>query len=92
VQNQQKIEWPAQLVVAKAYVDQLERSQALPADRIAALQKAIQNAESSHMSKSNVAKLKRMAPSLEKSAATAKTPADATRLHSLAQILKQPAA
>ncbi|MGC1129469.1 MAG: hypothetical protein WA875_07910, partial [Candidatus Acidiferrales bacterium] len=26
VQNQQKIEWPAQLVVAKAYVDQLERS------------------------------------------------------------------
>ncbi len=25
VQNQQKIEWPAQLVVAKAYVDQLSR-------------------------------------------------------------------
>jgi hypothetical protein len=92
VQNQQKFEWPAQLIVAKAYVDQLERSQALPADRITALQKAIQDAESSHMSKSNVAKLKRMAPSLEKSAATAKTPADATRLHSLAQILKQPAA
>ncbi len=92
VQNQQKFEWPAQLVVAKAYVDQLERSQALPADRITALQKAIQNAESSHMSKSNVAKLKRMAPALEKSAATAKTPADATRLHSLAQILKQPVA
>jgi hypothetical protein len=90
VQNQQKFEWPAQLVVAKAYVDQLERSQALPADRITALQQAIRNAESSHMSKSNVAKLKRMAPSLEKSAATAKTPADATRLHSLAQILKQP--
>jgi hypothetical protein len=92
VQNQQKFEWPAQLVVAKAYVDQLERSQALPADRITALQQAIRNAESSHMSKSNVAKLKRMAPSLEKSAATAKTPADATRLHSLAQILKQPVA
>ncbi|MGA9186830.1 MAG: hypothetical protein WBZ32_16160, partial [Candidatus Acidiferrales bacterium] len=35
VQNQQKIEWPAQLVVAKAYVDQLERSEALPAKRIA---------------------------------------------------------
>ncbi|MGA8924089.1 MAG: hypothetical protein WB682_13180, partial [Candidatus Dormiibacterota bacterium] len=30
VQNQQKIVWPANLVVAKAYVDQLERSQALP--------------------------------------------------------------
>ena len=92
VQNQQKIEWPAKLVVAKAYLDQLERSQALPADQIASLQKAIQSAETSHMSKSNVAKLKRMAPSVEKSATTAKSPADAKRLNALAQILKQPAA
>ena len=30
VQNQQKIEWPRNLIMAKAYVDQLERSQALP--------------------------------------------------------------
>ena len=90
VQNQQKIVWPAQLVVAKAYVDQLSRSQALPSDRIAALQKAIQSAESSHMSKSKLAKLKRMAPSLEKSAAMAKSPADSTRLHALADILKHP--
>ena len=41
VQNQQKIDWPANLVVAKAYLDQLSRSQALPADQIANLQKAI---------------------------------------------------
>jgi len=92
VQNQQKIEWPAQLVVAKAYVDQLSRSQALPADRIAALQKAIQSAESSHMSRGKLAKLKGMAPSLEKSAATAKSPADSARLHALADILKHPSA
>jgi hypothetical protein len=92
VQNQQKIEWPVQLVVAKAYVDQLSRSQAVPADRIAALQKAIQSAESSHMSRRKLAKLKRMAPSLEKSAATAKSPADSTRLHALAEILKHPSA
>jgi len=92
VQNQQKIEWPAQLIVAKAYVDQLSRSQALPQDQIAALQKAIQNAESSHMNKGKVAKLERMAPSLEKSAATAKSPADAARLHALADILKHPSA
>ncbi len=90
VQNQQKFEWPVQLVVAKAYVDQLSRSQALPADRIAALQKAIQSAESSSMSQSKLAKLKRMAPSLEKSAATAKNPADSARLHALAEILKHP--
>jgi hypothetical protein len=92
VQNQQKIEWPAQLVVAKAYLDQLSRSQALPADQIAAVQKAIQTAESSHMSKGKLAKLKNMAPSLEKSAATAKSPADSTRLHALADILKHPSA
>jgi len=88
VQNQQKIEWPAQLVVAKAYADQLSRAQALPADRIAALRKAIQSAESSHMSKGKLAKLKRMAPSLEKSAAMAKSPADSTRLNALADVLK----
>jgi hypothetical protein len=90
VQNQQKIEWPAQLVVAKAYVDQLARSQAVPADQITALQKAIQSAESSHISKSKLAKLKSMAPSLEKSAAAATSPADATRLHALAEILSHP--
>src|SRR6185503_6617814 len=45
VQNQQKIEWPRKLVVAKAYVDQLERSQGLAADQIAAVRKAIQSAE-----------------------------------------------
>ena len=92
VQNQQKIEWPAQLVVAKAYVDQLERSQALPAKQIADVRKAIQNAESSHMNKGKVKKLNKMAPSLEKSAATAKNPADAARLHALAGILTNPSA
>jgi len=91
VQNQQKIEWPAKLVVAKAYLDQLSRSQALPADQIAALQKAIQDAETSHMSKGNLAKLKGMTPSLEPSAAAAKNPADAARLRALANILKHPA-
>jgi hypothetical protein len=91
VQNQQKIVWPAQLVVAKAYLDQLERSQALPANRIAELRKAMQSAESSHMSKGKVKKLESMAPSLEKSAA-ASSPADAARLHALADILKHPSA
>ncbi len=92
VQNQQKIEWPAQLVVAKAYVDQLSRSQALPANQIAALQKAIQNAETSHLSKGKLAKLKSMTPSLEKSAAAAKSPGDSSRLRALADILKHPSA
>jgi hypothetical protein len=92
VQDQKKIEWPTQLVVAKAYVDQLSRSQALPPGQISALRKAIQGAENSHMSKNKVEKLNRMAESIEKSAAAAKTQADSTRLHALAGILKHPSA
>jgi hypothetical protein len=92
VQNQQKIEWPAQFVVAKAYVDQLARSQALPEKQIAALEKAIQAAESSPTSQSRLAKLQAMAPGLEKSASTAGNPADSTRLQALAEILKHPRA
>ncbi len=91
VQNQQKIEWPRTLAVAKAYVDQLERSQALPADRIAALRQALQTAESSHMNKSSLAKLKTLGMSLNKTTATAQNAADSTRLLALADILKQPA-
>ena len=92
VQNQQKLEWPAKLVVAKAYLDQLSRSQALPQDKVTALENAIQTAESSHMSKDSLANLKRMAPSLEKDAGSAKTPADSKRLHGLAAILEHPVA
>ena len=73
-------------------MDQLTRSQALPADRIAALQKAIQSAESFAHEQEQSGKLKSMAPSLEKSATTAKSPADSARLHALAEILKNPAA
>ena len=93
VQNQQKIEWPSSLVVAKAYLDQLSRSQALPAKQIASLQRAIKSAESSHaflMNKGKVAKLQGMAPSVEQKAASAKTPADSARIHALAEILKHP--
>lgn len=92
VQNQQKIVWPAKLVVAKAYLDQLERSQALPADKIASLRTAVDNADKSHLKKSDTSKLKKMASDVEKSAGSAKTPADTNRLKSLAEILKHPQA
>ncbi|MCA1568171.1 MAG: hypothetical protein LC803_21515 [Acidobacteria bacterium] len=91
VQNQEKIEWPRQLVVAKAYVDQLERSQALPFDRIAALRQAMQKAESSHQNRRELGKLKSLAPSLEKSAGLTKSAADSARLRALAEILRRPA-
>ncbi len=92
VQNQQKIEWPAQLVVARAYVDQLTRSLTLPAEQIAELQKAMRNAETSHMNRGKLAKLKSLAGAVEQSAAGAKSPGDAARLHALAEILKHPTA
>jgi hypothetical protein len=93
VQNQQKIEWPAdpqsQLLVAKVYIDQLSRSQALTPKQFADLQKGIKNVETSHMNKGKLAGLKKMSPSLEKSAAAAKTPTDASRLHALADVFNR---
>jgi hypothetical protein len=88
VQSQQKIEYPKQLVVAKAYIDQLERSQALPSDQITSLRQAISTAESSKMSKKDLGKLKNLAQSVEKSAGQTKTPADLQRLQALAEILR----
>jgi hypothetical protein len=41
------------------------------------------------MNKGKMAKLKGMAPSLEKSAASAKSPADSMRMHGLADVLTQ---
>jgi len=79
------------LIVAKAYVDQLERSQALPTAQITSLRRAIQTAESSRMSKASLAKLKSFAPLLEEVAYVTRNAADASRLRALAEILKQPA-
>src|SRR5207245_2756355 len=70
----------------------LSRSAASPPKQIASLRTAIQSAESSHMNKGKVAKLQNMAPSVEKSAASAKVPADSARIHALAEILKHPSA
>jgi hypothetical protein len=91
VQNQQRIEWPRKLVVAKSYLDQLERSQGLAADRIASLRQAIQSAESSRLNRTALAKLRGLAPSVEKSAGETKSSADSSRLQALAEILRRPA-
>jgi len=87
VQNQERIVWPRKLVVAKAYIDQLERSGGLPADQVSALREAVQKAEGS---RSGLGKLKGLASPLEKSAGTAKSAADSSRLLALAEILKAP--
>jgi hypothetical protein len=92
VQDQQKFVWPSTLKVAKAYVDQLERAQALAPDKIAALRKEIQSAENSHLKNGSLAKLKQMASDLEKQASAANRQGDSKRLHALAAILEHPSA
>jgi hypothetical protein len=90
VQNQEKIVWPRKLVVAKAYIDQLERSQALPADRITSLRQAIQRAESSRLNRSAIAKLRSVASSLANNSSSMKNAEDSTRLQALVEILQRP--
>lgn len=89
VQSQQRLVWPNKLVVGKAYVDQLERSQALSADQITDLRNAIQTAESSGLTKGR-AKLQSLARSLKESAPNAKTAVDGKRMQALADILQRP--
>jgi hypothetical protein len=83
VQNQPKMTWPANFVVARAYLDQLTRGASLPAQKLSALSAAIDKAES----RKEIAPLKALAASLEKDAGAAKTPADADRMRALAGIL-----
>jgi hypothetical protein len=86
VQNQQRFDWPRRLVVANAYVDQLERSNAMPAAKIADIRQALQTAEASK----KTGKLKGYGKSIEKDAAAAKNSADASRMRALAAILNRP--
>ena len=79
----------AKLVVARAYLDQLERSPALPADQIAAMRTAIQSAQSSQPEK-RLAKLQSFTQSLKESARTTNSAVDSKRLLALAQILQRP--
>ena len=80
VQNQPLVTWPKNMVVAKAYVDQLGRDNAIPADKLAQLSAAIDA--------KNTKALKAASALLEKGAATAATPKDAERMRALAEILK----
>ncbi|MEZ5347314.1 MAG: hypothetical protein R2681_17335 [Pyrinomonadaceae bacterium] len=92
VQNQERIVWGKTLTVAKAYVDQLERSNALSSAQITDLRNSIKSAEASKLAKKDTAKLKTLAASLEKSAGSMSDARDSERFASLIAILKKPAA
>jgi hypothetical protein len=91
VQNQPKIVWPANFVVARAYIDQLNRSSALGPQEIASLNAAIAKVEASPSDRKAATQLTAMGAKLDKDAAAAKIPADAERLRSLAAIIRQSA-
>jgi hypothetical protein len=87
VQNQPKITWPSNFIVARAYVDQLSRSGAVAPKQITALNAAIAKAQASPSNKKDAAELQTLGAGLEKDAGAAKTPADAARMHALSAIL-----
>ena len=89
VQNQPHIEWPQNLIVAKAYVVQLDRSGALAPARIAALKTTINKVDTAGPTRKDASELSAMATALEKDAGSAKTVADAGRMRALAAILKK---
>ena len=84
--------WPATSVVAKAYVDQLNRSKSIDAERSKAIVAALDKLDRFRSSKDNGAaatldQLTSLASQVEKDAAAA-TGRDQMRLNALAETLK----
>jgi hypothetical protein len=82
-QRQRKIVWPESPVVARAYLDQLGRNQAIAAERASAVKAALDRAESGDATE----ELGALATQLEREGAAA-SGLDAARLRSLAGTLK----
>ena len=91
VQKQPKAIWPASFIVSRAYLDQLNRTKALPADRAAALKSAIDKADKNKPSKGALDQLDSLASQLDKDAASA-SGVDAMRMKDLAASMKAAAA
>jgi hypothetical protein len=83
-QDQPKIVWPAAFPVALAYVDQLKRDNGLPADRLAAIQSALESAQSAGGAKRTAA-LKKLSDELSRDAQGA---SDAKRVQLLQGVVK----
>jgi hypothetical protein len=84
-QNQPKVTWPPSFIVAKAYVDQLERSKTMDAARAKALRTAFDQGDKRQ--RDALASLDTMAADLEREAA-APGAKDGARLRALAEAIK----
>lgn len=89
VQNQERIVWPAKLVVARAYLDQLERSRALTTVELAETREAIRVAESSRLTR-GMARLRSLGVRLQERVPGITNPLDAKRAEALSSILQRP--
>jgi len=84
-QDQPKLTWPASFVVARAYVDQLERSNGLPAERVGAVRHELDRAEKSQGQARRDA-LMQLGTSLGQDATTSN---DKARLQKLVEVVTQ---
>jgi hypothetical protein len=85
VQNQPKLEWPASFVVARAYLDQLGRSNGLGAGRVDAVRRALAAAEGQSGGARRTA-LTRLASQLETEAAGS---SDQAKVRALASVTRE---
>ena len=84
VQDQPHYTWPATFALARAYVDQLERSTGLPNDRVAVARQALDSAEHAGASARRTA-LTKLATQLE---GDARTSSDAAKVRALATTVR----
>jgi hypothetical protein len=85
VQGQPHFVWPASFALARAYVDQLERSRGLPASRIASLRRDLASAEATSGGSRRDA-LTRLATRIDGDAGAS---ADAARVRMLAGAVRE---
>ncbi|HEV2751900.1 MAG TPA: hypothetical protein VGV12_15370 [Gemmatimonadales bacterium] len=85
VQDQQRITWPARFVVGRAYLDQLERTRGLAADRISAARTTLASAERATGQRRRTA-LTTLSTQLDREAASA---ADGAKVRALAAVVRE---
>ena len=88
---QPKLTWPPTSVVARAYLDQLNRARALDAARAGAVKAALDKTDKGKPNKASIDELDTLAQQIERDAAAA-SGRDAERMKALASTLKGRAA
>ena len=90
-QQQARISWPATAVVGRAYLDQLTRSRALPADRLKSVRDGLESAErataKSTRGRASADQLEALAAQVARDEASVSSTADRKRLRALASLM-----